>query len=70
MLGAGFAAGLAFIPRRRTVSQVAALAAAVLIALQLAVDHWFYLYLPWIAGLAFAGSVASVTTRAARPPGS
>ncbi len=30
--------------------QVAALAAAVLIALQLSVDHWFYLYIPWFFG--------------------
>ena len=33
-----------------TCGQVAALAAAVLIASQLAVDHWFYLYLPWFCG--------------------
>ena len=38
-----------------TSGQVAALAAAVLIASQLAVDHWFYLYLPWFAGLACRG---------------
>jgi Glycosyltransferase family 87 len=44
---------VAFVPRRRTLGQVAALAAAVLIASQLAVDHWFYLYLPWFAGLVF-----------------
>ena len=30
---------------------LAALAAAVLIALQLTVDHWFYLYLVWFAPL-------------------
>ena len=36
---------VAFVPRRRGLGQVAALAAAVLIASQLAVDHWFYLYL-------------------------
>ena len=44
------AAALAFVPRRRTLPQVAALAAAVLIALQLSVDHWFYLYIPWFFG--------------------
>jgi hypothetical protein len=38
---------VAFVPRRRDVVTVAALAAAVLIAVQLAVDHWFYLYLVW-----------------------
>ena len=47
---AGLALALAFVPRRRSIAQVAALAAAVLIALQLAVDHWFYLYIPWFLG--------------------
>ena len=31
-------------------AQIAALAAAVLIAVQLTVDHWFYLYIPWFFG--------------------
>jgi hypothetical protein len=47
---AAFAVLLAFLPRRRDIRQVAALAAAVLIALQLSVDHWFYLYIPWFFG--------------------
>ena len=38
---------VAFVPRRRSLAQIAALSAAVLIGLQLAVDHWFYLYIPW-----------------------
>ena len=45
----------------RDVPALAALAAAVLIALQLAVDHWFYLYLVWFAPL-----VWSRCSRAAR----
>ena len=44
---------VAFKPGRRTTAQVAALAAAVVIASQLAVDHWFYLYIPWFCGLVF-----------------
>jgi hypothetical protein len=48
------ALAVAFVPARRTLGQSAALAAAVLIALQLAVDHWFYLYIPWFCGLVFA----------------
>jgi len=40
-----------FLPHRRTLCQVAALAAGVVISSQLAVDHWFYLYLPWFATL-------------------
>jgi hypothetical protein len=41
------ALAVAFVPRRRSIPQVAALSAAVIIALQLSVDHWFYLYIPW-----------------------
>jgi hypothetical protein len=41
------AVAAAFIPRRKTPRQVAALAAAIVIALQLAMSHWFYLYVPW-----------------------
>jgi hypothetical protein len=40
-------AALAFVPSRRSLPQIAALSAAVLLGLQLAVDHWFYLYIPW-----------------------
>jgi hypothetical protein len=40
-----------FLPRRRSVPQVAALAAAILIALQLTAEHWFYLYIVWFLPL-------------------
>lgn len=43
----------AFVPRRRDPFQVAALGAAVLIAVELAASHWFYLYVVWFAPLAF-----------------
>jgi hypothetical protein len=39
---------VAFVPRRRDLRQVAALAAGVLIALQITTTYWFYLYLVWI----------------------
>jgi hypothetical protein len=55
-----FAAALAFVPRRRTLPQVAALAAAVMIALQLSVDHWFYLYIPWFYGALTIALLATV----------
>jgi uncharacterized membrane protein len=58
------ALALAVVPRRRDVPTLAALAAAVLIALQLAVDHWFYLYLVWFAPLVW---IALLTQRAAAP---
>jgi hypothetical protein len=41
------ALALAFVPRRRDLVGLAACAAAILIALQLGVTHWFYLYIPW-----------------------
>jgi hypothetical protein len=37
----------AFVPRRKTLTQVAALSAALLISLQLTAEHWFYLYIVW-----------------------
>jgi hypothetical protein len=51
---AGLAILVAFVPRRRSLVQVAALAAGVVIASQLAVDHWFYLYIPWFLPLLLA----------------
>ncbi len=45
--GAGLAVALAFLRGRRTLVEVAALAAAILIVLQLGVTHWFYLYIVW-----------------------
>jgi hypothetical protein len=54
------ALAVAFVPRgRRSTAQVAALAAAVLIALQLGVEHWFYLYIPWFAPLVFVALLAA-----------
>ena len=51
---------VAFFPRgRRSTAQVAALAAAVLIALQLAAVHWFYLYVPWFAPLVLVALLAA-----------
>ena len=38
---------LAFWPKRKTLTQVAALGAALLIGLQITAQHWFYLYIVW-----------------------
>jgi membrane protease YdiL (CAAX protease family) len=50
-----FALGLAalffFVPERRSTVQVAALAAALLIAVQVTANHWFYPYAVWFAPL-------------------
>jgi hypothetical protein len=45
--GVVFALAAAFLPRRRDLVGLAALAGAVVIALQLGVTHWFYLYIVW-----------------------
>ncbi len=49
--GALLAVALAFVPRRRDIVGLAACSAAILIALQMGVSHWFYLYIPWFFGL-------------------
>jgi hypothetical protein len=48
LVGVGLlAVVLAFRPRRKTLMQVAALGAALLIGVQLTMHHWFYLYIVW-----------------------
>jgi membrane-associated protease RseP (regulator of RpoE activity) len=62
---------VAFVPRRRDPVTVAALGAATLIALQLALEHWFYLYLVWFLPLAFVALFAGsriVSIEEARRP--
>jgi hypothetical protein len=44
---AGLSIVLAFRPRRKSLVQVAALAAALLIGLELTAKYWFYLYIVW-----------------------
>ncbi len=53
-----FATALAFVPRKRSIPAAAALSAAVIIGLQLAVDHWFYLYIPWFLPGVFVALLA------------
>jgi hypothetical protein len=60
----GLAIVLAFVPRRRDVWQVAALCAAVLIAVQLGLGHWFLLYIPWFLPALFVALAAPEATRA------
>jgi hypothetical protein len=39
---------VAVVPRRKGPIELAALTAAVLVAFQITLTHWFYLYLPWV----------------------
>jgi hypothetical protein len=43
-------------PRRKSAAQIAALAAAVVIAVQLAATHWFYFYVVWFLPLVLAAT--------------
>jgi hypothetical protein len=58
---------LAFRPRRKSLVQVAALGAALLIALQLTLQHWFYLYIVWFYPLLLV-AMAALPSRATSSP--
>lgn len=47
-LAVALALALSVLPRRRDIVGLTALSAAILVALQLGVTHWFYLYLVWV----------------------
>jgi hypothetical protein len=59
---------VAFIPRQRSAVQIAALGGAVLVAVQIAAAHWFYLYVVWFAGFAFVAFFGRYETWAPPPP--
>jgi hypothetical protein len=50
----GLGAALALVPRKRNLVQISALSAAVIIATQLTLEHWFYLYIAWFFGMLMA----------------
>jgi hypothetical protein len=52
------AAALAIVPREKSALQALALGAAVLLAVQVAMSHWFYLYIVWWFPLAFTALIA------------
>ncbi|MBA3264234.1 MAG: DUF2029 domain-containing protein [Thermoleophilaceae bacterium] len=60
------ALAVAFVPRRPDDRQVAALGAAMLIALQLPVNHWFYLYVVWFVPFVLVAVFGAY--RATAPP--
>jgi len=59
------ALALAFRPRRKTITQVAAFGAALTIGSQLVAEHWFYLYIVWFYPLLL---VAMATTEPGPAP--
>jgi hypothetical protein len=69
-VGAGLLAVLvALLPRRRSPVQVAALAAAIVIAVQLVVTHWFYLYVVWFLPLVLVALLAPLAIGRREPLG-
>jgi hypothetical protein len=60
------ALAVAVLPRRADLVGLAATATAVLVAVQLGIDHWFYLYIPWFFGLAMVALLGQLTQ--AEPP--
>jgi hypothetical protein len=60
----------AFLPRRKSLVQLAALSAALLVLLQLTLHHWFYLYVVWwfpLLLVALAAVEAPPSAEPARP---
>jgi hypothetical protein len=57
----------AFVPRRKSVAQLAALSAALLILLQLTLHHWFYLYIVWFYPLLLV-AISTVGRTTDTPP--
>jgi hypothetical protein len=59
----------AFVPRRKSPLQLAALTAALLVGFELVLTHWFYLYIPWFfpfAAFALLAAAPAVAVAAFR----
>ncbi|HVO53758.1 MAG TPA: glycosyltransferase 87 family protein [Solirubrobacterales bacterium] len=65
---AALSIALAFVPRRKSLVQVAALSAAAILALQITMKHWFYLYIPWFYPLLLV-ALATLAVRREEAPG-
>jgi hypothetical protein len=61
------ALGLAVIPRRGDLVGLAAGCGAILLAVQLAMEHWFYLYIPWFFALVMLALLGRFSARSPRP---
>src|ERR1700691_5411926 len=62
------ALALAVLPRRPDVIGLAAACAAIVIAVQLGVEHWFYLYIPWFFSLVMIALLGARTEPERRAP--
>jgi hypothetical protein len=61
------AVSLAIVRRNRDVVGLAAACAAVLIATQLGIEHWFYLYVPWFFALVMLALLGRFSVPSRRP---
>jgi hypothetical protein len=64
------ALALAFVPRRPSPLQLAALSGALIASVQLVLTHWFYLYIPWFfpfAAFALLAGAPALRVREAEP---
>jgi hypothetical protein len=61
------ALGAALLPWRRGPVEVAALAAAIMIGIELSLTYWFYLYIVWFFPLALVALAAAAPAHAAEP---
>ncbi len=57
----------AFVPRRKSPLQLAALTAVLLLGFELVLTHWFYLYIPWFFPFAAFAFLAPRDRRDAQP---
>ena len=64
---AACALGLALLPRRSDLAGLAAACAVVLLLVQLGLEHWFYLYIPWFFGLVIVALFGRLTHPPERP---
>jgi hypothetical protein len=62
------AIAVAFVPRRRGVVEIAALAAAVVIAIQLAANYWLYSYIVWFFAPVIVAAFGSFPEHVADEP--
>jgi hypothetical protein len=67
LLAAG-ALAVAFVPRRKSPLQLAALTGALLVGFQIVQTHWFYLYIPWFFPFAAFALLAGGAAAARRRP--
>jgi hypothetical protein len=61
--------GLALLPQREGLVGLASGCAAIILAVELAMDHWFYLYIPWFFWLVLVALLGRLSPRSPPAPG-